>query len=88
MREQKLEPLQRKSTDDRKFHDPIDSKADELWRSRIARLSEPKLVIIEKGRRNIKLGKQEKKRLGRRKAIEKRAEKSEDIKVYGESQED
>jgi len=83
----KLGPLQHKSTDDRKFHDPIDSKADELWRNRIAKLSEPKLVIIEKAGR-VKMGQEEKKRRGRAKAIEKRAEKREDIEAYGEALED
>jgi|GEM_PF-4884450 len=43
--------------------------------------SDVKYVIVEKG----VMGKEERKRAGKRRSKERKAEKKEDIKVYGES---
>ena len=51
----KLGPLQKQSKDDTKFHDPIDSKADGLWRQKLIELG---LVSWGKPVRYVVVGKE------------------------------
>lgn len=51
----KLGPLQKQNKDDSKFHDPIDSRADDLWRQKLIKLGliswakpQVKYVVVKK----------------------------------------
>jgi hypothetical protein len=71
------------SKDSREFHEELFGVEDNLIE--FINSGEKRYVIMEKGRRGVKMGRSEKKRLAKRKSIEKKAERREDIRAYGGS---